>query len=188
MRRYNYGIKERYQLSVTLASTVLQLHATPWLHTAWSKNDIYFIIGSEMSFVDHLYVRKPTAAQQVFATSHSIGPHPWTNPSLFALAVVLLELYFGCPIESIPSDPQDLDRQGNPHPSTEYLKANRLAESIDRSIREKEGPYFAAIERCLRCNFDTGTLNLEDTQLQELFYLDVIAPLERCYEFMKCST
>jgi hypothetical protein len=88
MRQYNYGVTERYQLSVTLASAVLQLHTTPWLQSSWSKNDIYFIKGGEPSFADHLYVQKPTVTQQALASSQQAGPRPWSNPSLFALAVV----------------------------------------------------------------------------------------------------
>jgi len=62
MRRYSYRIKERYKLSVTLASSVLQLCTTPWLHTVWSKNDIYFTKGGEASLTDQIYVHKPEDA------------------------------------------------------------------------------------------------------------------------------
>lgn len=35
-----------------------------------------------------------------------------------------------------------------------------------------------------RVNFDTRSLDLADTRFQEFFYLDVIAPLKKCYESM----
>jgi hypothetical protein len=59
---YSYRIKEQYKPSATLVSTVLQLCTTPWLHTVWSKNDIYFIKGGEASLTDQLYVHKPEDA------------------------------------------------------------------------------------------------------------------------------
>lgn len=37
---------------------------------------------------------------------------------------------------------------------------------------------------CMRCNFDTDTLHLKTPQFQEVFYTDVIAPLESCYKSM----
>jgi hypothetical protein len=182
-----YGVKARYQLAVTLAFTVLQLCKTNWLDNSWSKEDIYFIKGGSTSFAEDLYVRKPDVT--VKDTSQSALPaglRPWSNPSLFALAVIFLELYFGRPIESIPDSPTDLDPAGNPWPHgfTEFLKVSRLVDEIDPGIREKEESYFKAIERCLKCNFDTRTLDLENARFQELFYLEVIAPLEKCYDLI----
>lgn len=183
--QYTYGIKERYKLSVTLASTVLQLCTTPWLHTVWSKNDIYFIKGGEASLTDQLYVRKSGgAAQGALPPILPTGVRPWSNPSLLALAVVLVELYFKRPLESIPALPHELDPAGNPWPQglTEEMKVTRLISGIDPGTREKEAPYFRAVERCLRCNFDTPSLDLRNSRFQEVFYLDVIAPLEKSYE------
>jgi hypothetical protein len=100
MRRYSYRIKERYKLSATLASSVLQLCTTPWLHTVWSKNDIYFTKGGEASLTDQIYVHKPKdAPKQVAQPTFPSGLPTWRNPFLFALAVVLVELYFGRPFE-----------------------------------------------------------------------------------------
>lgn len=187
MCRYSYGIKERYRLSATLASTVLQLCTTPWLHTVWSKNDIYFIKGGEASLTDQLYVRKPEhISKQVTQPTPPSGLRTWSNPSLFALATVLVELYFQRPLESIPSDPSELDAAGNdlPYGQTVEKKLYRLIGTIDLGTQEKEGAYFQAIKRCLRCNFETDTLDLKSSQFQEVFYADVIAPLESCYESM----
>ncbi|KAN0114518.1 hypothetical protein V8E51_004062 [Hyaloscypha variabilis] len=188
MCRYSYGIKERYKLSAILASTVLQLCTTPWLHTVWSKDDIYFIKGGETSLTDQLYVRKPedVSAQTAQPTLPS-GLRTWTNPSLFALAILLVKLYLGRPFESIPSDPSELDSAGNhlPYGQTEEKKLIRLVDGIDSGTQEKEAAYFQAIKRCMHCNFhDTETLDLKDSKFQMVFYADVIAPLESCYDAM----
>ncbi|KAK0104471.1 hypothetical protein ONS95_004760 [Cadophora gregata] len=188
MCRYNYGIKERYKLSVTLASTVLQLCRTPWLQSVWGKNDIYFMKSEEAPLTDQLYVRKSehTTTDQVAQALLLLGLRTWSNSSLFALATVLVELYFGRPLETIPNDPSELDELGNPLPygQTEEKKLNRLIRGIDSGTQEKEAAYFQAIKRCLRCNFDTDSLDLTSSHFQEVFYTDVIAPLESCYETM----
>ena len=180
MCRYNYGIKERYKLSVTLAFTVLQLCITPWLQSVWNKHDIYFIQSEEAPLTDQLCVRKSEkgSSDQVGQALHRYGLRAWSNPSLLALAAVLVELYFGRPLETIPSDPSELDEQGKPLPygQTEEKKLNRLIRAIDSGTQEKEAAYFQAIKRCLRCNFDTDSLNLKSSHFQ-VFYTDVIAPL-----------
>jgi hypothetical protein len=95
------------------------------------------------------------------------------------VAVVLVEPYFGSPFETIPSDSSELDVAGKPLPygQTEEKKLNPLIGGIDVGTQEKEAAYFQAIKRCLRCNFDTESLDLESSQFQEIFYADVIAPL-----------
>jgi len=100
---------------------------------------------------------------------------------------VLVELYFGRPFESIPSDSSELDVAGKPQPygQTEEKKLNPLIGGIDLGTQEKEVAYFQAIKWCLRCNFDTDSLDLKSSQFQEVFYAGVIAPLESCYESMR---
>jgi hypothetical protein len=48
--------KERLQLALTLASSVLQLHKTPWLSDCWGKNDILFLEGSSGPYVSKSFL------------------------------------------------------------------------------------------------------------------------------------
>lgn len=140
MGHYSYRIKERYKPSATLVSTVLQLCTTPWLHTIWSKNDIYFIKGGEASLTDQLYVHKPEdSPKQVAQPISPSGLRTWSSPSLFALAVVLVELYFGRPFESIPCDSSELDIAGKPlsYWQTEEKKLNSLIGGLDDKKRKQ---------------------------------------------------
>jgi hypothetical protein len=61
---------------------------------------------------------------------------------------VLVELYFGHPFESIPSDSSELDVAGKPLPyrQTEEKKLNPLIGGIDVGTQEKEAAYFQAYQ------------------------------------------
>jgi hypothetical protein len=37
------GLRDKYEPALTLATSVLQLHATLWLDEHWSNKDVYFV-------------------------------------------------------------------------------------------------------------------------------------------------
>ncbi|KAL2072887.1 hypothetical protein VTL71DRAFT_12230 [Oculimacula yallundae] len=177
-RLCDYTTKERYQISLTLAYTVLQFYGTPWLQDIWSKKDIYFI-GSHQSLVDSLYlVQKPVPRQKGQQLTGLLGLRPWANPTTYALGIVLLELAFGFPLEAVRSDSSDLGPGGQPDALTDFRKASRLALMIE----ERDGEGLATtIIKCMRYD----AFEPEDSRFQECFYNDVIAPLETCLGYMQ---
>ncbi|RYP66475.1 hypothetical protein DL770_008797 [Monosporascus sp. CRB-9-2] len=51
-----FARRDRLRLAVTLSSSVLQLHETPWLDENWGKDDILFIKRSEKTTYHHPFV------------------------------------------------------------------------------------------------------------------------------------
>lgn len=97
---------------------------------------------------------------------------------IFALGINLLELSFGRKLSTFHT-PADLN-EGKETMFTEFSVANRLSREID----SREVPrYTDAVNRCVRCNFDTTSVDLDDVGFQNLFWENVVLPLKECYEF-----
>ncbi|KAI4643972.1 uncharacterized protein J4E78_009753 [Alternaria triticimaculans] len=93
--------KERYSLALTLASSILYLNSTPWLASKWTARDIFFHRTSDPT--RPIDITRPYLAPSLFdiPKDGEKKPKPVTfeNNILLALAVALLELYFGTTAE-----------------------------------------------------------------------------------------
>jgi hypothetical protein len=100
-RKSKLSKKERYSLALTLASSILYLNSTPWLASKWTAQDILFHRTPDPSHP--IDVTHPYLSPSVFNTSKSgeksVKPMAFENNILLALAVALLELYFGTTAE-----------------------------------------------------------------------------------------
>ena len=92
---------ERVFVAVALASSLLQIHTTPWLGETWSKRDVYFLRASKGSkrpiVLEQVYLappKTPEEAAQSPSTLSDNATHDHTK-AVFALGVMLLELCFG---------------------------------------------------------------------------------------------
>ena len=170
---------ERLRLARILAVAVLQFHSTPWLRTYWRSEDVYFF-GDEVVMLQerpvlsspHFNVRfrgrHGPLSQFHFFESHTLA----RNPLLFSLGVVLLEIAYSSPLESLQR-PNDGNNPRHPYP--EFFIARRLASS---GCSDMGGSYHKIVERLVECDFGCGN-DLSDIQLQVALYKDVICPLER---------
>ena len=100
-RKSKLSKKERYSLALTLASSILYLNSTPWLASKWTAKDIFFHQTSDPT--RPIDVTRPYLAPSLFEVPKDgeKKPKPMTfeNNILLALAVALLELYFGTTAE-----------------------------------------------------------------------------------------
>lgn len=158
----------RYRLAFLLASAVLQLHSTPWINDKWDLSDILSPDSQTL---------QPYLSTQ---TSLPSSPVPWVqNQLIFTLGLSLLELSFATKLSTLIA-PAELDTAGQATPFTEFCAATRLARELD----QREVPrYTNAVNRCVRCNFDTNSVDLDDVGFQNLFFENVVVPLRECYEF-----
>src|SRR5206468_2353278 len=112
------GRKYRLSLAVKLASALLQLYKTPWLEEAWGKQDILFVQQQDDSINDVLqkpFVSKPfipptcTLRQTQPGSPATSLSREVRNQSIFRLGDLLIELWFGKPLEDlrIPTDMND---------------------------------------------------------------------------------
>lgn len=183
------GLRERYELAVTLATSVLQLHTTPWLDEHWSNKDVYFVrkrAGS--SPASSAYIQKSFAPQKVRTMSDPApvpveNRPPVRNETIFALGVSLIELSLGKPLASFRKD-EDLGPDGQHSLITDWIIANRL---LKEKIALNEGDrYSKTVHRCINCIFDPLDPSLENEAFRQAFYENAVVPLkEVLVDFIK---
>lgn len=174
--------KDRLVLGVKLASTLLQLHKTPWLKETWGKRDILFM--KECSGTRQTHVQKPFLSKPFIPPTCTIlpcrptdepDPSPQVrNKSIFGLGVLLIELWFGQPLEDLRK-PEDFGLHGQVNRITDFATARRLSEDI---YREAGDWYGDAVRRCIYCEFDQRHNSLDSQALMEAVHRGVVAPLE----------
>lgn len=159
--------RARLQLAVTLASTALQLHTTPWLGDDWDGKSIRFRQGS----IDRPYVSRAFPKTDIppganpNATSCLIR-----NQCMFGLGVLLLELAIGKPLEHYQDPEQPLSLE-------DWASITKLVQDLNN---EESIGYMTALDACIRGNFgpQVRELSLEDDTFRQAVYQVVIAPLE----------
>lgn len=187
------ALSEKFQLARLLALAVLRFHSTPWLKNGeWQSQDIVFLgvqdfsrdplrmpflrtpvrTHSNSSTPKQLVVTSSNTEESTVITSHHLRS-PIRNQTLYGLGVMLIELAYDAPIQSLQL-PQD--DQGDPH--TLYWAALRLGDRVWREL----GPKFAeAVKICLYGGFGASS-ELQDVRVQKLFFEEVVKKLEICAE------
>lgn len=175
--------KERYSLAVTLASSTLQLNATPWFPDQWSGKDVLFyrtVAGPRLIDIDHPYV-----ASELHELSQ--GEKPLQKPrgfqnkntTLLALAIALLELYFGMSAEKHQEDEQMPVEPRNPW--TLCAMAYEWAETEQENL---SAAFQSAVTHCLRCFSDPGA-SLQDPDFLQAAVESIVLPLQdELYQFL----
>ena len=171
---------ERLRLAKSLATAVLQYHATPWLKTTWRSDDIVFFgVGEDVTIEQtstlsepHLNVRVKGPNGQLSRSSTFPQPSHIPNPVLFGLGTVLLEIAYSSTLRSL-QQPRDLEA-GQETKYTEFFTAKRLVSSIGR---EMGSTYGTIVKKCLQCDFGCGD-DLNDPKLQARFFRDVVCELD----------
>jgi hypothetical protein len=155
--------RRRYELALTLASSYLQLGATPWLNKGLLKEDIVFLQNPTEPLFDHPYIRQRMSPPSDTPTSEVI-------PSL---GIRLLELCFGKPLEATSFRSQLPAGDDTLAPIFDYTAAIQWS----RLVSEEAGPGFAeAIGWCLHAK----TLN--NNSWRKELWQHVIVPLDACHE------
>lgn len=170
---------EKLRLAKSLATAVLQYHATPWLKISWRSEDIFFFDGDEDSMpkgkllltAPHVNVKVNRPAGQVSQTSTSNPRTFIRNPLLFGLGILLIEIANSSTIRGL-QQPSDLE-DGRENQHTEYHAAKRLANSLGR---EMGASYGKVVQKLLHCDFGCGA-DLNDPELQTRLHQDVVCEL-----------
>jgi hypothetical protein len=177
--------KYRQKVAVTLASSVLQLHETPWLRSYWGTDNIFFLQSQGQTIYDQPFVSRHF--NQTCPTSTTCIPHSVSriirNHSLYALGIALIELWYGKTLSVLHEDTDGRKSTGMPETDfmTELQTAHRLALDIYNEAGDKYGD---AVTRCIRCNFESRSSSLENVQFQKEVYRGVVAQVKESYEMM----
>lgn len=169
-------------LAVCLASTMLQLHKTPWLGERWSKSDILFM--RELSESKKPMVRQPfisrafksaksTQVLRPISTPVSGGPMI-RNRTVFDLGVLLIELCLRKPLASCRNN-EDLSPDGSVNMYTDFTTADRI---IDQVYSKAGVRYGDAVRRCIRNELDQRECSLDNENFRHAIFKLVLMPLE----------
>lgn len=168
---------DRLRIAVTLASSVLQLDGTSWLKSQWSSKDIFFheknIQASKPNYsYPYLSWKLCKTDGHLPGSFNSVLRGNWVVRSevLFALGLTLIELCFGKTLAEMHA-PED----GNPNEvTTEMNTAHRLCNSV---YNEMGTSYGDAVRRCLYQPFDVRDMSLDNEELQQKVFDDIVTPL-----------
>lgn len=174
---------QRYALSLTIASSFLQLAASPWLvpPTALRKADIHFLsepANPSLFLLDQPHINRDFAAarQETAAANNAAGPS-CLNDSLDHLGIVLLELCFGGILEDQPV------RKGWPVGGNDREKAVfdvMAARDWQCLVNEEAGSdYAGAVAWCLG-----GNRSVPPDRWRQDMLRKVIQPLQRCRDYL----
>ena len=168
---------DRLRLAVTLASSVLQLSGTSWLKPRWSSKDIFFHQkNNDASGPSYMYPymtwKRCMIDNDISDSLNSLSRdnHIFRIQVLFALGQTLIELCYGRTLAEMHA-PEDGDPSDE---STEMKTALRLCTSV---YSEMGTSYGDAVRRCLHQPFDVRDMSLENEELQQKVFDEIVTPL-----------
>jgi hypothetical protein len=185
-RRAKLSKKERYGLALTLASSVLYLNSTPWLTDRWAAKDIHFhrtTTSARPVDIDHPHV-VPAALEAVNGQSSLPKPRGFhsKNTVLLALAIALLELYFGTSAERY-----QLNEHGATDPTVHknpWMLCSMAHTWAEESQEDLSAAFLSAVRHCLRCFSDPGA-SLQDSEFLQAAVECIVLPLqEELHQFL----
>lgn len=189
-RRSKLSKKDRYSLAVTLASSVLYLNSTPWLANEWTARDILFHRTPNTAQpinIQHPYL----APAAVGAANGALGktqPDVFRNTVLIALAVTLLELYFGVTAEKYQeSEGEDELAEMSKQPGPWKLWALARSWTFNES-GNLSAAFQNAIRHCITGSSDPCA-SLQDAECLQAAVENIVLPLqEELHQFLGKAT
>lgn len=187
---------EKLVLARTLALSVLRFHSTPWISEVWSSNDIRFLGFDDPTSpprpLESPFVNVPLSelqATQRLEPVSSGASSLASNPALFNLGVVLIELAYNNTFERLAESLADRAEAmtnakckdistGTRDRGADFIAARRLGESVHRPMNKT---YRSIVEKCLNCNFGVAT-KLNDVELQSAVLVHVVNQLDVCLD------
>ena len=174
----------------------------PWLPDTWGNRDISFprhegdshrsIVVRTPLIAKHFSAPTCTAPSRQLTDSVGLPPPEIRNQSIFALGILLIELWYSRTIESLRIA-EDLDKNGEVNQITDFAAARRLIDEIYSDAGDQYGSshylhqtllnarssrYGHAVRRCIYCEFDQRHNDLSHSSMREAVYRGVLSPLE----------
>ncbi|KAG7291261.1 hypothetical protein NEMBOFW57_001273 [Staphylotrichum longicolle] len=170
--------RDRLQIAVILASSMVQLHGSPWLLSTGTltSRDIHFFVDNEgevsISCGDPILVKRLTApAPSTVMDQASQAITSKRNPALLSLGYLLLELFLGDTMESFRASAQAPTAVGNV--LADYITAQK---ALEKATFPSEN-YRSAVSRCLQdIKPDNIFVKFRDHSLIESYLANVEVP------------
>ena len=180
--------QERLTIAAVLASSVLQLHSTPWLTDSWTKRDILFLRASDESrrpLIEYPYISQSFPLLKSNATPGSSDRNR-SNPTeydcrkyLFSLGVLLLELCFGEALEDQKFRKTYYGPNNEPNDLTDHCTALAWQKKVQGECGDGLSD---AIRRCIDCSFGPKP-DFADKNFRAAVFAGVVEPVE---DLLKC--
>ncbi|KAK0644433.1 hypothetical protein B0T16DRAFT_332564 [Cercophora newfieldiana] len=176
--------RQRYRLSLVLASSFVQLKDTAWLQRPWDKRNVHFTSSNRREDTPNLdspfiISRFGDSEPSRITWSGATQPGGHDVAGIACLGILLLELCFGRLIENHPSRPVLPDGVGG----DSMRAALDLIAALEwlKDVNDEAGAdYTEAVEWCL-----AGCRTLpSDGSWRKLMVERVVVPLENCYKYL----
>jgi hypothetical protein len=179
--------RDRLRLAVTISSSVLQLHGTPWLPTILTSHHIFFVQKPKNPTMywhpillrHHLPEGKdelePVNCQATTTTTTIMTER---NPTLLSLGCVLIEVILGRTLDQSRGGGSSSPQAGGVDLMSDYVAAQGLMDEV----RMKSLNYETAVARCVDGKFHRHGCGLENVDLCQDVYSGVVALLEKDLE------
>lgn len=173
---------ERVRLAKQLASAVLQFHDTPLLKRSWQSQDVIFFgstgeiggVQRQILASPHLNVLVDSKRELGSASlATDVSELLVRNFYLFKLAIVLLEIAYQKPFAKLREECKATNVTDGV--LQDLLVAKQLSESVSAQLGSTYGE---VVRKCLHCDFNTGSGDLNESALQAVVYKEVVLRLE----------
>ncbi|KAI0014817.1 hypothetical protein F4780DRAFT_766699 [Xylariomycetidae sp. FL0641] len=185
-KRTGPSLAHQLSLAATVASSVLQLHETPWMPKNLTSRDIYFFKRDGRPDFNRVYLAKklldsgPTTCGESDCLE---AARAIKNSTIFSLGILLIELILCEPISKLcPDDSQTSLRRAPAHP---LLVKSTMTEILDEVEDVATGWYTDAVKSCLRCNFACRSMTLDDEDFRDEVYSHIVAPLQDSVDYSR---
>jgi hypothetical protein len=172
-------MKEKRMLGVILAYSMLYIGESKWLRSEWTSEDVCFIQSGEGAIdprKPYLSINLPMEVSNTNSEmDHTTLEYLHPAPSILSLGIVLMELEFGHPIESLWRD-EDLIN-GETNVNTKFLAATRILH--DPTLWDDvTSHYKSAVVSCVEGTFLRHDAISDDLSFQMALYASVVVSLE----------
>jgi hypothetical protein len=159
----------RCLIALVLASSVYQLHSSPWLSSSWDSKMVLFF----SSFTDSrkILMDKPFLSSNCLNSTESASFPSSQGPGdliIESLGIALLELCFGKTLETFP----EYKDMGQAKPSHAFSRGFAL-DLLPRSHTQIDSGFSDAIAWCL----DHRETSLDEDKWRNDLFINVIVPL-----------
>ncbi|KAI0153513.1 hypothetical protein BJ166DRAFT_358957 [Pestalotiopsis sp. NC0098] len=174
---YMLDFRRKHILAAKLASSILQLSHSQWLPDTLTSADITFMGESGQRLPEYPFVTKRLRDNKGKTQDITKASLAIRSPLTFSLGIVLLETALGRSIDSLRAGTRpSFLRKAEISLLDDYETAVKHLDQVEREI----GPYYAqAVRNCIKCNFMSEKLDLEDDEFRNEVYDKVVALLER---------
>ena len=172
--------KDRLFIAATLASGVLQIGETDWLHGFWSSNDVFLLTpaGGELrNLADNetfpYFNWVSSIAQGDMGKSFGLPREAESlirSRAITALGMTLVELCLGKTL----SDLQSTCDEATTPLGARLVTAQRLLDEVEL---QEGNTYRRVVDKCLHSNFDVDSFLMDGTEFQQILCEEVIEPL-----------